>query len=142
MTPQQPKLVITIREPKQFIIQAKRHELEKRFAEKWTRSSLIEETYLSLMSVRVKDDEGVLRRTYEDQVRDKMYWMVIPPHTTSTITVSLKDLDAKVKQELLSDNQAMRDITLKQAVEMICEQIDRRYYLLSAKGFLKVELVA
>jgi hypothetical protein len=135
------KLAITIKNPKQFIIQAKQHALEKRLGEKWTRSLLIEETYLSLMSVKVKDDEGIIRRKYEEQVREKIGWMVIPPHTASTITVSLKDLDAKVKEELLSDNQEMRDFTLKQAVEMICEQTGKRYYLLSAKGFLKVELV-
>ena len=68
--------------------------------------------------------------------------MAIPPHTAGTIIVSLKDLDPKVKQELLDDNQAMRDFTLKQVMEMICEQIDSRYYLLSAKKFLKVELMS
>jgi hypothetical protein len=135
------KLVITVKDPKQFIIQAKQHALEKRLGEKWTRARLIEETYLSLMFVRVKDAEGIIRRKYEEQVREKIGWMAIPPHTASTITVSLRDLDAKVKEELLSDNQAMLDFTLKQAVEMICEQYDRRFYLLSAKRFLKVELV-
>jgi hypothetical protein len=135
------KLAITIKDPKQFIIQAKQHALEKRLGEKWTRARLIEETYLSLMSVKAKDDEGVIRRKYEEQVREKIGWMAIPPNTASTITVSLKDLDAKVKEELLADNQAMRDLTLKQAVEMICEQFDTRYYLLSAKRFMKVELV-
>lgn len=135
------RLAITIKEPKQFIIQAKQHALEKRLGKKWTRALLIEETYLSLMSVKAPDDEGIIRRKYEEQVREKIGWMVIPPHTASTITVSLRDLDAKVKQELLADNQVMRDFTLKQAVEMICDQIDSRYYLLSAKGFLKVELV-
>jgi hypothetical protein len=135
------KLAITIKDPKQFIIQAKQHALEVRLAEKWTRARLIEETYLSLMSVKAKDDEGMIRRKYEEQVREKIGWMAIPPHTASTIIVSLKDLDVKVKEELLADNQAMRDFTLNQAVEMICEQTDGRYYLLSAKGLLKVELV-
>jgi hypothetical protein len=134
------KLTITIKDPKQFIIQAKQHALEKRLGEKWTRTRLIEETYLSLMSVKAKDAEGVIRRKYEEQVREKIGWVAIPPHATAII-VSLKDLDAKVKKELLADNLAMRDFTLKQAVEMICEQTDRRYYLLSAKRFLKVELV-
>ena len=91
------------------------------------------------MSVKEKDEEGIRRRKYEEQVRKKMYWMPIPPHS-SVIVVSLKDLDAKVKLEFLKDDAISRDFILKEAVGMICEQVDRSFYLLSTKRFLKVRL--
>lgn len=34
----------------------------------------------------------------------------------------------------------LQETTLKEAVGMICEQVDREFYLLSAKQFLKVKL--
>jgi hypothetical protein len=56
------------------------------------------------------------------------------------IVVSLNDLNEKAKQELLKDDPKSRDFTLKEAIGMICEQVDSRYYLLNAKRFLKVRL--
>jgi hypothetical protein len=91
------------------------------------------------MSVKIKDEEGITRRKYEEIVRKEMYWMPIPPHSAA-IVVSLKDLDTKVKQELSKDDKILRDYTLKEAVGMICEQVDSRFYLLSAKQYLKVRV--
>ena len=132
------KPIIRLKDPRRFLLQQEQQQKD-RLSEGWTGSQLIDELYLCLMSIKEKDEEGITRRKYEEQIRKKMYWMAIPPHS-SKIVISLKDLDVKVKQELLKDNNAMRDFTLKQAVGMICEQIDSRYYLLSAKQFLKARL--
>jgi hypothetical protein len=94
------------------------------------------------MSVKEKDEEGIRRRKYEEQICKKMYWMPIPPHHSSVVLVSLKDLDTKVKQELLKRDAISRGFTLKEAIGMICEQVDREFYLLSAKQFLRVKLEA
>jgi hypothetical protein len=137
--PNKAKPILRLKNPKRFLIQKEQRQKD-RLNEDWTRSQLIEELYLCLMSVKEKDDEGICRRKYEEQIRKKMYWMPIPPRLSSVILVSLKDLDTKVKQELLKDDSISRDFTLKEAVGMICEQVDREFYLLSAKTFLKVRL--
>lgn len=129
------KPTIKILSPKRFRLQ---QELQRQ-NEQWTRARLIDELYLSLMSVKEKDKEGIVRRKYEERVRKEMYWMPIPPHSAA-IVISLKDLDAKVILELSKDDKISREYTLKQAVGMICEQVDERFYLLSAKQFLKVGL--
>jgi hypothetical protein len=134
------KPVLRLKDPKRFLRQ-KEQQQKTRDSEDWTRSKLIDEIYLSLMSVKEKDEEGIRPRKYEEQVRRKMYWMPIPPHS-SVVLVSLKDLDTKVKQELLKRDAISRDFTLKEAVGVICEQVDRNFYLLSAKQFLKVKLEA
>jgi hypothetical protein len=133
-----PKPILKLKDPKRFLRQ-KEQQQKIRDSEDWTTSKLIDEVYLSLMSVKEKDEEGVRRRKYEEQIRKKMYWMPIPPHS-SVVLVSLKDLDTKVKQELLKRDAISRGFTLKEAVGMICEQVDREFYLLSAKQFLKVKL--
>jgi hypothetical protein len=125
-----PKPILRLKDPKRFLIQKEQRQKD-RLNEDWTRSQLIDGIYLCLMSVKEKDEE---------QVRKKMYLMPIPPHLSSVILVSLKDLDTKVKQELLRDDVISRDFTLKEAVGMICEHVDREFYLLSAKPFLKVRL--
>jgi hypothetical protein len=91
------------------------------------------------MSVKSKDSEGIIRRKYEERIRNEMYWMPIPPHSAA-IVISLRDLDAKVKQELLKQDKTSRDFILKEAVGMICEQVNSRFYLLGAKRYLKVRL--
>ena len=132
-------ITIKIKDPNRLELQ-KQRERQGRINEKWTRGCLIEELYLCLMSHKFKDEEGITRRKYEEKVSREIGWMAIPPYTT-TIDVHLKDLDDKIKQELLSDDPIMRDFTLKEAVGMICEQVNNRCYLLSAKQFLKVRLI-
>jgi hypothetical protein len=129
---------IKIKSPKRFRLLLEQQQ-KNRLNEEWTRSLLIEELYLSLMSVKEKDNEGIIRRKYEEIVRKEMYWMPIPPHSAA-IVISLKDLDAKVKQELSKDDKISRDLVLKEAVGMICELVNSRFYLLSAKQYLKVRL--
>ena len=140
MSAAKPKPVLRLKDPKRFLRQ-KEQQQKDRLTEGWTTSKLIDEVYLSLMSVKEKDKEGIRRRKYEEQIRKKMYWMPIPPHS-SIVLVSLKDLDTKVKQELLKCDAISRGCTLKEAVGMICEQVDREFYLLSAKQFLRVKLEA
>lgn len=132
------KPTIKIKSPKRFRLQQELRQKD-RLNEQWTRSRLIDETYLSLMSVKIKDEEGITRRKYEEIVRKEMGWMPIPPHS-ATIVISLKDLDTKVKAELLKHDKDSRDLILKEAVGMICQQVDSRFYLLSAKQFLKVRI--
>jgi hypothetical protein len=129
------KPTVRIKSPKRFRLQ---QELQRQ-NEQWTRSRLIDELYLSLMSLKEKDKEGIIRRKYEEIVRKEMYWMPIPPHSAA-IVISLKDLDTKVKQELSKDDKISQDFTLKEAVGMICEQVNSRFYLLSVKQYLKVRL--
>jgi len=94
--------------------------------------------------INARDDtrnrgQGIIRRFYEEQARYKMYRMVIfrPP---PTFIIYLKDLDERVKSQLGSREKQSRDFILEQAAERIFEQVDSRYFLLSAKQFLKVRL--
>jgi hypothetical protein len=82
---------------------------------------------------------GVIRRLYEEQARYKMPRMPVfrPP---PTFVVHLKHLDDKIRQELASEDKTSRDFILREAVGRIFEQVNERYYLLSAKRFLKVRL--
>lgn len=114
MSADKPKPILRLKDPKRFQIekQKQQEQLQKdRLNKSWTRSKLIDEVYLSLMSVQERDKEGIRRCKYEEQIRKKMYWMPIPPHLSSVIVVSLKDLDTKVKQELLNDDATSRDHT-------------------------------
>lgn len=125
--------------------------------EEWTVARLQDELFLSLMKVKVQfcmlvgltkevraqdpknHGSGVIRRLYEEQARYKMYRMPIfqPP---PPFVIHLKDLDAKVKEELLKENPMSRNDILKNVVDSIYEQIDSRYYLLTARRFVKVRL--
>jgi hypothetical protein len=88
---------------------------------------------------RCNSGNGVLRRTYEEQARYKMYRMVVfrPP---PTFIIYLKDLDERVKRELAKRDKETKDFILKQAAERILEMVDSRYFLLSAKQFLNVRM--
>jgi hypothetical protein len=136
-----PKLKVIIKSPRRFLVNKENQQLQQKifdtFAE-WTTWKLLDELYLSLMSVKEKDEEGIIRRKYEEQARKKMYWMVIPPHTA--FIINLKDLDGKVKRELAKRHKELRDFIIKQAAEKIFEQVDSRHFLLSAKQYLKVRL--
>lgn len=138
MTVAEPKLKILIKSPSRFLLSKENQQLQQKifdtFAE-WTTWRLVDELYLSLMSVKEHDNR---RRKYEEQARKNMYWMVMPPHVA--FVINLKDLDGKVKRELAKRHKELRDFIIKQAVEKIFEQVDERYFLLSAKQYLKVEL--
>ena len=114
--------------------------LEETRPEEWTIARLHDEVYLSLMIVEEKDKEGIPRRKYEAQAREKIGWIAVPPHSDAIFVIHLKDLDAKVKEELLKENTISRNDILKNVVDSIYEKINSRYYLLNARRFVKVRL--
>jgi hypothetical protein len=147
-----PKVVI--KSPKRFLSHRENQELQQRIFEtfaEWTTARLIDEVVISIMSVKSQfcminarndsknHDPGVIRRSYEEQARYKMYRMAMykPP---PVFVIYIKDLDEKVKRELAKHDKESRDFVLNQAAERILEQVDSRYFLLSAKQFLKVRL--
>ena len=113
--------------------------LEETRPEEWTRARLHDEIYLSLMKVE-QNKEGIPRRKYEAEAREKIGWVAVPPHGNAIFVIHLKDLDANVKEELLKENPISRNDILKNVVDSIYEQIDSRYYLLNARRFVKVRL--
>ncbi len=134
------KLVVRIKDPKRFQVYKENQQLRQGIFDtfvEWTTERLIDEVFLSLMSVKEKDEEGIIRRKYEEQARHKMYRMVVnrPP---PIFNISLNDLDGKVKRELAKRDKILRESIIKEAVERIFEIVDSRYFLLSAKQFLKV----
>jgi hypothetical protein len=148
LTTAKPKILIT--NPKRFFYFNKENqELQQRIFETfdvWTTERLIDEVYLSLIDVKAqmclinsKKDSGSIRRIYQEQARYKMYRMVVfrPP---PTFIIYLKDLDERVRRELAKEDKTTRNDILKQVAERILEQVNSRYFLLSAKPFLKVRL--
>ena len=103
--------------------------------EHWTTNKLEQELYLDLMKVR--NDEN--HRKYEQQAKDLMY--KIPVYRPIPIfTVSLTDLNDRIKTELRSlDSKSLNDV-MKEGIGKIFENIDERYFLLSVKKLLKWEL--
>src|SRR5918996_1583544 len=149
-----PKVKVIIKNPRRFLVNKENQQLQERIFDtfvEWTTERVIDEVSLSLMSVKsqfcminARDDSrnrgpGVLRRIYEEQARYKMYRMVVyrPP---PVFIIHLKDLDEKVKRELAKRDKDIIDFILKQAVERIFDQVDSRYFLLSAKQYLNVRL--
>ena len=65
------KPILRLKNLNRFRMQHK--EEQARLDEQWTRSRLIDEVYLSLMSIKDKhEEEGIRRRKYEEQIRKKM----------------------------------------------------------------------
>jgi hypothetical protein len=146
------KPIVRIKNPRRFLVNKENQELQQEIFDtfvEWTTWRLIDEVFLSLMSVKAqfcmindKDNslnrgQGVLRRVYEEQARYKLYRMVL---FKLPFIIHLKDLDEKVKRELAKREKGPRDFILKQAAERILELVDSRYFLLSAKQYLKVGL--
>src|SRR5215208_1754693 len=86
------KISENIKKKELCIVQKGKNKDKDKSKDKWTRSYLIEELYLCLISHEFKDKVGIIRRKYEEQIRKKMYWMALPPHC-AVIEVHLKDLD-------------------------------------------------
>jgi hypothetical protein len=125
--------------------------------EGWTLSYIIDEMCFQLIDVKLTfcmltdlDKEarmedlrnlgrGVLRRLYEEQARYKIYRIPVfrPP---PVFVVHLKHLDDRLKKELATLDKNSRDFVMKEAIGRICEQVDKRFYLLNAKPLLKWRL--
>jgi hypothetical protein len=82
---------------------------------------------------------GVLRRLYEEQARYKMYRVPVffPP---PIFVVYLKHLDDRLKKELANLDRQSKDFVIREAIGRICEQVDKRFFLLDAKPLLKWRL--
>ena len=99
-----------------------------------TIDATIEELYLYLMKQR--------SCCYEKQARYLLYR--IPIHKpTPTFRIKISDLNEQVRKELDArwNHKTEIDYILKEAVGRIFVNIDERYFLLSVKRLLQVELV-
>jgi hypothetical protein len=88
---------------------------------------------------RFNTDRGLLRRLYEEQARYKMYRVPVfrpPPF----FVVYLKHLDDRLKKELANLDKESKDFVIREAIGRICEQVNKRYFLLSVKPLLKWRL--
>ena len=106
--------------------------------EVWSTQRLIDELYLCLIDFR--DDMNENLRKYEDQARYLIYRIPIYKPTPSFL-ISKKDLTNRLIWELESLDQISRKIVLKDAADRIFEGINKRYYLLSVRSLLNVELI-
>ena len=106
--------------------------------EVWTTQRLIDELYLCLIDFRDSLNENL--RKYEDLARYLIYRIPIYKPTPSFL-ISKKDLTDRIIQELESLDQSSRKMVLKDAADRIFEGINKRYYLLSVRNLLNVELI-
>jgi hypothetical protein len=81
----------------------------------------------------------VLRRLYEEQARYRMYRIPVL-HPPPAFVVYLKHLDDRLKKELANLDRETKDFVMKDAIGRICEQVDKRFFLLSVKPLLKWRL--
>jgi hypothetical protein len=121
----------------------------------WSLAAIIDELTISMLDTRVafcminsnqkssvrskaqevygyNTDSGLLRRLYEEQAKYKMYRIPVfrPP---PVFVVSLKHLDDKLKKELANLDRESKDYVMREAIGRICEQVDKRFFLLSVK---------
>jgi hypothetical protein len=84
-------------------------------------------------------DCDILRRLYEEQAKYKMYRVpiLLPP---PVFVVYLRHLDDRLKKELANLDRETKDYVMKEAIGRICEQVDKRFFLLSVKPLLKWKL--
>jgi hypothetical protein len=96
-------------------------------------SSKLEDVY------RCNTGTGVLRRLYEEQARYKMYRIPVfrPP---PVFVIHLKHLDDRLKEELANLDRKSKDFVIREALSVICEQIDKHFFLLDVKPLLKWRL--
>lgn len=105
--------------------------------EKWTTEMLIDELFLCLITVRVEENNHL--RMYEEQAKYLIYRIPIYQPTPSFI-ICKRDLTDRLKKELESLDQKSRKSAVKESVGRIFEGINKRYYLLSVRNLLNVEL--
>lgn len=99
----------------------------------WTMDRLIEETYLCLMKVP----------DYQKQASDLMYRIPVYQPTPS-FQIKISHLSKEVKTELdyIWKHKHELDYVIKEAVGRIFANINERYFLLSVKQLLRVEVIA
>jgi hypothetical protein len=110
----------------------------------WTPAAIVDEltitmrdtkTFFCLINQSDFNSGSIPRSLYVAQARYKMYRTVIfrPP---LPFVIYLKHLDERLKRELVILDKQTRDDVIREAIDRICEQVDRRYFLLSAEPFL------
>jgi hypothetical protein len=106
--------------------------------EYWTTQKLVDELFLCLIDIRDSINKDL--RKYEDQAEYLIYRIPIYRPTPSFL-ISKKDLTNRLIQELESLDQNSKKNVTKEAVDRIFEGINKRYYLLSVRNLLNVELI-
>ena len=106
--------------------------------EYWTTQRLVDELFLCLVDFRDSMNENL--RKYEDQAGYLIYRIPIYKPTPSFL-ISKKNLTDRLIQELESLDQYSRKKVLKDSADRIFEGINKRYYLLSVRSLLNVELI-
>jgi hypothetical protein len=106
--------------------------------EYWTTQKLVDELFLCLIDFRDSVNNDL--RKYEDQAKYLIYRIPIYRPTPSFL-ITKKDLTDRLIQELESLDQNSKKNIMKEAVDRIFEGINKRYYLLSVRNLLNVELI-
>lgn len=113
--------------------------------EVWSTEAKVDELTISMQDRKTffclinRSDVGsgsLSRSLYEAQARYKMYRIPVfrPP---PTFVVYLKHLDQRLKRELASLDKRTLDYVMKEGIGRICEGVDKRFFLLSAKPLLR-----
>lgn len=105
--------------------------------EQWTTQRLVDELFLCLIDSRGNSNDNL--RKYGEQARYLIYRIPIYRPAPS-FRISRSDLTDRLVKELESLDRESRKEVLKDAADRIFEGINKRYYLLSVRDLLSVEL--
>ena len=108
--------------------------------EAWSTGRLIDELFLELDNVKEIDEKiGLTKRKYEEQAKWLMHRLLVYRPALAFI-INLSDLSTRIKEELAAlNNELLNDVMLA-VICRIFENIDERYFRLSARRFLKWEI--
>lgn len=108
--------------------------------DEWTTGRLIDELFLELDNIKVRDEKnGLTKRKYEERTK----WLIhrIPVYRPAPpFIVNLSDLSTRIRQELADLENETLDHVLKETIGRIFEGVDQRYFRLSVRRFLKWEI--
>jgi hypothetical protein len=109
--------------------------------EVWSTERLIDELFLELDNVKEIDEKsGLTKRKYEEQAKWLMYRIPVYRPAPAFI-MNLSDIKKKrIKEELADLDDETLDYVLKETVGRIFEGIDRRYFRLNVRRFLRWEI--
>lgn len=110
----------------------------------WTPAAIADEltitmrdtkTFFCLVNRSDVDSSSLPRSLYVAQARYKMYRIPIfrPP---LPYVIYLNHLDERLKKELVGLDKQTRDDVIREAIGRICEQVNKRYFMLSVEPLL------
>lgn len=110
----------------------------------WTPAAIADEltitmrdtkTFFCLINRSDFESGSLPRSLYIAQARYKMYRIPVfrPP---LPFVIYLKHLDERLKKELVALDKQTRDDVIREAIGRICEQVNRRYFMLSVEPLL------